>query len=252
MDKEIYLIKSIDRQNLSSTTSNTFDIKFQNYLEGKFELVYAIIPNNLYNVYNYTINSVTYGNNKLYFNENSTNKTATLTAGFYTTIGASSIATEVQSALNTASGGYATFTVTLSSITGLLTISSTQNFSLKFASNSLYSSSYLLGFPNTDTSAGTSAVSTYVPRLNVPSSLSINIRQTSISGFQTGTGQYGSIIIPLDVSFGDIKYYTVKNDFCQYIRLDRPLSVMTIEIRDTAGNILNMNGNDFEVAIKKC
>src|SRR5437016_4918208 len=55
----------------------------------------------------YNVNAT---NNKIYFFENATAKTATLTNGFYDTI---SLPTQVASALTTTSSGFATYTCSI-------------------------------------------------------------------------------------------------------------------------------------------
>src|SRR5205823_1335715 len=110
--------RSRDRNSVSGATSSNFQISVAKPLHGKYLLSYLTIPNSVYNV-----NST---NNIIYFRENSTDKTATITSGYYNS---SSITTAIKTAMDTASAAYNTFTITFSSVTGGLTVTaSTNNF----------------------------------------------------------------------------------------------------------------------------
>ena len=69
------VIRSRDRDVKSASTSN-FRVTFGRPLTGTYMLVYALIPANAY--------PVTTANNTIYFRENSTDKSCTLTPGNYT------------------------------------------------------------------------------------------------------------------------------------------------------------------------
>ena len=102
------LIDSKDRTSSSVSTSD-FVIQLDQQITDikQIQLDMAILPVTFYNI-------MTGSNDVLTFVENSTTKTATLSAACYTATG---LATEIQSKLNVASGGYNTFTVTYSSST---------------------------------------------------------------------------------------------------------------------------------------
>jgi hypothetical protein len=148
--------------------------------------------------------------------------------------------------MTTASGGFATFTSTISAINGLLTITSTQNFTLKFGTNTTASASKVLGFAAADSSApATSQVGTLLPYFATVNSLCINVPESSMPSWSSGSGCFGSILIPLDVSFNALKYYR-RDDFPHYLYFDQPKSVINVQVRDTSNNIVSLNGFEWE------
>lgn len=232
------ILRSRDR---NSGSSSSFKLSFSgDALEGKYEVMFVNIQNTIY-----TIRSNQ--NDRIYFNENGSDKTAIITAGYYTQ---STLPAAVKSALDTASGGFATFTVTISSTTQKMTISSTQNFSLKFATYTTYSAALTLGYNQSDTSAATSAIANNIINLAEPLSININIKQSNINNFKSPKGSYGSILVPLDAAFGSFKFLK-HNDLIQYLNFQNRASIIDVEIRDLDGNALDLNGSDWELCIRK-
>ena len=245
MSDSIFLIRSKDRTSASTSSSN-FKISLAKEIWGKYQVLYVQIYNTFYSVQ-------TGLNDTIYFNENSTNKTATLPAGLYTTSGSASILTAIGTAMTTASGGFATFTATLGASSQFITISSTQNFSLKFGTNtapSLPSAANVLGFANSDTSAATSAVATNVPNLGGPTDISISIEEAGSNEWINGQGAYGQLLIPMNVSWGSLKYYSAY-EFPQLIEFDRPQQTISVKIKDTDNNLRSLNGSEWVIAIRR-
>ena len=241
---DLFLLRSKDRTSASSSSHN-FRLDLQGSLiePGSYNVEFINMQNSIY-----TIRSAV--NDVIYFNENSTNKTATITAGYYTE---STLPTAVKSTLDTASGGFATFTVTISASTKKMTIASTQNFSLKFATNTsptYPSAAKTLGYANTDTSAATSQVGTSIVNLADPLSVSIRIRQASSKGFNCVNGAHGQILVPLDVGFGYLKAYKT-DDFPQTLTFNNKANVLDIELRDLEGFYLDLNGSEFEMLLRR-
>lgn len=238
---DLILIRSRDRTG-NSTSSHNFqlDLKGSPIEAGTYSIQFINIQNTAYPIRSGV-------NDKIYFNENSTNKTATITAGYYSE---STLTTAVKSALDTASGGFATFTVTISASTKLMTISSTQSFSLKFGTNTSSSAARTLGFAASDTSAATSQTATSMINLTDPLSANIRIREASSKGFSCVNGGYGQILIPLDVAFGYFKFYKI-DDFPQQLKFVNKATVLNVEIRDMEGNLLDLNQSDWEILLKK-
>ena len=98
-------------------------------------------------------------------------------------------------------------TAAFSSTTGLLTITSTQNFTLTFGNNSASSAAKTLWFATTNTTSATTATASYIPNLSGPNSVNIVIQESNINSWFNGLGQYGSILVPMDVGQGSLKYY---------------------------------------------
>jgi hypothetical protein len=240
-NSKLYLIRSRDRA--ANTSSHTFGINLAGdpVEKGIYHLQFANIQNT-----SYTIRSGI--NDVIYFNENATNKTATVTQGYYTS---SSIVTAIKSAMDTASGGFATYTVTFSASTQKITIASTQNFSLTFGTNTNSSIARLIGFNAANTSAATSAISNNVINLSEPLSFAIRIREASEYNVSCINGSYASFVIPMDVGYGEYKYFRSEFDFPQYCTFANKQTRLNIEIRDFEGNLLDLNGSDFELCLRK-
>jgi len=81
--------------------------------------------------------------------------------------------------MNTASGGYQTFSVSFNSTTNKLTIA----IILQFGTYTTNSARKILGFNQTDTSSSSTQVSDNVMDLSFPISLGINIRENSSDSF---------------------------------------------------------------------
>jgi hypothetical protein len=241
MNSEIFLLRSYDRQ---TGTSANFRIKPQSQVSGRYEVLYIQMFNTFYSV-NTGINDI------IYFNENATDKTATIPAGYYTTSGSTSILTAIGTAMTTASGGFATFTAAMGASSQFITITSTQNFSLKFGTSTTASAAKTLGYASSDTSAATTATATNVPALSGPASVNIIVNESRCYNYYNGAGNYGNILVPIDVSFGALKYYK-RDDFRQYVYFETPQSVLNIRLTDTNGSNLSLNGSEFEVALRPC
>jgi len=221
-------------------TSDNFEIKLDHAIEGVFCLEYAIIPNNVY-----TVNSAD-NTNKIYFYENSTNKTASITPGYYTE---SSFPAAVKSALDTASGGHATYTVTISSSTKIMTIASTQNFGLRFYDNE--GASRRLGYARSDTVTNTTShVASNMIMLGLPNiflikidkgSHAVNIPPHSASGFY----------VPANSYFGEIIYYNGKDNFKeQYVTITRS-DKLKFTLQNEDSQTISLNGADVIYVLRK-
>ena len=236
--ENIFLIRSSDRTS-NSTSSTAFTLQLSNTIEGEYEIEYI----NMYNTF-YTV--VTGFNDKLYWNDGSTNHTTTVPPGIYSSSGSNSIATQ----MTAASSASATITAAFDAYNQKLTITSTQNFSLKFGTNTTNSIAKTLGYTNADTTAATIATATYLPSLSGPSSVNIRIAECDIVSWNNGLGQYGSVLLPMNVSANALKEYT-KDDFRQFVGFRTPVQQLNISVFDTTGNALSLNGTDWELAMRK-
>jgi hypothetical protein len=238
---DLLLIRSKDRT-ANSANSHNFQLDLKNYSiePGTFNIEFINMQNTAY-----TIRADV--NTTIYFTENATAKTAAVAVGYYTE---STLPAAIKSALDTASGGFATFTVTISSSTKRLNISSTQSFSLTFGTNTNASIAKTLGFPASNTGAATSHTASYVVNLSDPLSANIRIHQATAGGFRCLGGAWGQILVPLDVQFGYFKAYTTK-DFPQTLKFNSKSNKLDIEVRDVEGNMLDLNGSEFEMLLRR-
>ena len=124
---------------LDSSKSKNNRFTLDQAINGNWELISFVCTNNLFNVNAY--------NNKVYFNENGTDRIATLTSGnYYIT----DLKTELASAINHVAS--ATFSVTIDNNTNKYSItnSSSVNFYFTFGSNTTNSARKLLGMNAVD------------------------------------------------------------------------------------------------------
>jgi len=232
----------VNSKNRTSTSSSTtdFEIKLDNPIEGDFYLEYAIIPNNVY-----TVNSAD-DTNKIYFYENSTNKTASITPGYYSE---SSFPAAIKSALDTASGGFATYTVTISSSTKIMTITSTQNFGLRFSTDE--GASRRMGYSRSNTATNTTShTGSGVIYLSLPNIFLININQAT-HAVSVPPHFASSFYVPADSLFGEIIYYNGKDSFReQIVKLNRT-NALNVKLRNEDNQAVSINGGDVILVLRK-
>ena len=240
---DIILIRSIDRTS-SSTNSSNFQINLTDKVEGLYEVLYVVMYNSFYNV-------VANVNDTIYFNENSTNKSCTISPGYYSTSGSNSILTALASAMTTASGGYNTYTATIGAANQLITVAAGNNFSFTFGTNTSRSLAQTLGFTNTNTTAATSSTAVNLPNLGGINSVAIYIPQSTATNFECSSGSFGNVLVPMDVAFENRKFY-IEYDFKQKVLFAKNCQTINIILRDTSGNNVSLNNTEWEMAIRKC
>lgn len=246
-----YLI--INSQDRTSGTSSNFTINSANNIRlngrKRIKLKHVSIYNTFYNINN--------NNNKIDFTENATNKTTTLTNGYYT---ATSLATHIGTAMTTTSGGFAVFTASYSTTTRKMAISSTQNFRLLFSSGTSTSSSPYreLGFTDTnginavDTAVSTSATGNNHVNLGLPLTIYITINNWNGSNIKDTSGTFTSFAIPINASSGEIINFN--GDEIQQI-IDIPPTVNIVsQLRITLSSInnraLDLNNSEWNMVLE--
>ena len=231
------LLRSLDRVN---GTSDNFTLNLnRNEMIGHYYIKAIMIPNSIYGIRS--------TNNTIYFSQSSTQYTATMNQGAYST---SSITTEVARAMN-AAGATGTFSATWSSTTGLINITnSTTAFSLQFGSYTNNSAAYPLGFTSSNTTSATSQTATNVLQIT-PVSVTILISGSGNlynHANQTRLGVY----VPMNVSFGSVNYFFPNQEFKQILAFDTTQNSLNIQVFDSANNALSLNGADFEILLERC
>jgi hypothetical protein len=225
------------KRTANSSSSTDFHLHFPvNFPEVQYaELHFAAIPLSTF--------TVTNTNNTIYFNENSTNKSATIPAGYYS---GSSLAAAAQTSLNTASGGFNTFTVTYSSTTYQMNFSGTQPFALLWGTQP--SPNLQFGFTAQNTSSGTSITSSQACQLNTPQVCNISIRELD-NPLYTGTTMLASTFIcPLSQGSSYLNTYEPQS---RYIVTTQPrvFNRFFIRLTDMDGNPLNLSNSDWQFAM---
>jgi hypothetical protein len=232
-------IRSRDRD-LSTQTTTAFTLTLPRPIQGKYLMVFALIPGSAY--------PVTSNNNTVPFNENATNKTATIPVGSYT---GSTLAAAAATALTTSSGGFATYSASFSSVTAKITITSTGTFSLQFGTFPTNSAWSPLGWNQADTGAATSQVGPNIPDLASPISLNIRIDPGScVQEFCTAKATWSGLVVPLNVQFAS--YSLISSDIWpQAIEFVQATKRLSISVLGVGGGAIDLNGNHWDLWLRK-
>lgn len=232
------LIRSADRTSASDPT-HQFAISFREPLDGKYRLAYCMIPDSVYNVR-------TGVNDMIYFNDNATNKSATLSAGYYT---GSSLAAAVASVMTTASA-FQVYTCAYSTTTGKIATSAGANFYFRWSVTAA-SAAVVMGYNATDTPAATSSASTNVLGLSGLLSLFIDIKEASLGGnIQSVDGLQSHLYIPLNTGFGAYVSLEEQN-LPQDIVFSQATRLLSISIRDSSNALVDLNGANWECLLRR-
>lgn len=209
-------IDSLDR---TSGTYSNFTIQSYFVLNGTWRLAQIYIPNSFYNI------STT--NNQLVLLDNGSTKAITLPSGFWT---ADNIPTSLASALNTASNGYNTYTVTIDSLTTQLHISASNAFQIQFSGVS-NTCATMFGFVDqTNTATATTITSPNPINLSPTKSYNIRINSNNANILKISSGQLYSLHIPPAINSTGLQVYEAQT-FMQYVNFQNTNQV-TVGVYD--------------------
>ena len=227
-DKLLFLLSS-------KGDNNIFNLDKR--IVGSYKLLSFICTNNIYNI--------TDRNNKVYWNDNGTDRETTLTNGYYDE---SDFTSMLSSKLNdVASGG---MTISLDNNTRKLTITSTNNFYFSFGSNTSNSGRKLLGFNEEDGSNNTSQTSDIPIELNTNKTLFISIGEDDNKDIEGIDFFNASLVINDVIVFGECLRYINNNNFEQYIRFRKPTNKISISFHDDENNTINLN-SEYHIILQK-
>ena len=230
-------LNSSQRINYASTNAGEFTIQLQTSIQGTYTLKQVYIP-----ITNFNVSSV---NNVIPFFENGLAKTAILPSGYYTS---TTLISAVASSMTAASGGYATYTAAQSAIPLRLTITSTQNFQLLFASQPNQNASTLLGYLPINTVSATSQLAAH--SIDLSTMLHYNISVNNEIGFVTNTGQSFTFLIPLTGQTNSLTLYEPTLHFPQTVTFRFPTTSLNIKVTDDNNNVVSL-GNDWSFVLSK-
>lgn len=222
----------------SSGTSTNFTLQFPQTFPPceAIELKAISIPYSYYNVRS--------TNNSIVFTENATQKTATFVVGSYS---GATLASALKTALDLASGGYATFTVTFDSQTFKFTIASTQLFVLNFP---LSVDAYiLLGFNFANTTSAVTTTSPNAAILSSPNILNLVIREFSESLYCATRIIDTTFLLLLKDGSGVVNTWEPYSPVVTR-RSTNAFSRLTVQLTDMEGNIVDLNNADIDFHIK--
>ena len=234
------LIRSIDRQTASDATSD-FKISLPNPLNGSYIVSNILIPNTVY-MFESGIND------KIYFYEDATAKTAVIPVGIYTS---SNISSAIKTTLDTASGGYNTYTVSYSETTQKLTFSAGNAFYFNWSANTGDACYRQLGFnKDTDTASATSRVSPNVIDLIGTPSILMRIDQASESLESTGDNVLCTMWLPVSTSFGGYFQYIPSAFNLQKLTFNKTKH-LRMKIYNSYSQEVSLNGGNYEILLTK-
>lgn len=246
-------IISTKRNGFPSTPSSVFRIQFQYPIlyARRIRLLYLAIPNTL-QVFNSQAEATLYGvdiNNRINFLDSTlTEKIAFITPGTYTI---TDLLVEIKTQMDLASG-VDTYTITYDNTTSKITFtSSNPNFELLWATgtNPDDSAWYELGFNQVDTGLAISHTSTRTINISGPYELQLRIAQ--FKNVVKDTKNFTScFVIPLDVQYGDIKYWKYQDEYDASINCQvTNLTYLDVELISEFGRI-NLNGADWSCTLE--
>ena len=218
----------------TSVSNNIF--KLDQPISGIWKFLSFNMTNNLFNV-NDT-------NNKIYFDEGGTDRTATLTNGFYDI---NDLKTELTTALNNEASG--TFTVTVDSNTRKFTFTNTGNFGFTFQTNTSNTGRKLIGMNATDDSQALSHTSDIPIDLNKYKNLFIRICQDDNNNVFGSSYFNSSLIINGSGSFGDLYTFISDDNYNQYVKF-RNTKKLALTFHDINNNTIDLN-SDYTILMEK-
>ena len=218
----------------SDLTNN--QIKFDNPIKDRYELVAFSFTNNIYNVND--------RNNQVYITENTTDYTIPLTNGFYN---AEDLREHLQTRMNAVASG--TYTITLDENTNKFNISSTITFYFTFGTNTSNSARLLLGMNETDQSTSITQSSDNPIDLNDDKCFYININENDDKNIEGITFFNTSFMIQATGNFGEKSTYNNSDNFKQQVKF-RNIKTLTFKIHDRNMNTIDLN-SEWLMVLKK-
>ena len=237
-------IDSADRINPGSTTPANFVINGNIVLHGRYTMKAIYYPTTFFNIN-------TNLNNQIYFTEGGVAKIAIIQPGFYS--GFDSLLPAVKSAMDTASAGVNTFTVTQSALTGLISIAaSTVAYQLTFGTNQVSAAFEVLGFGKVDTASALLLTATNYPNLATVRSLNININNIGCVSDMLNSNNSTVCVPMLQNPPGGVGYWEPSLAFPQVFQFDTPTRVLKISVLDDKQALLPLQSEWHMIVQKLC
>lgn len=232
----MFVLSSKDKTS-GSSHDGVIQLTNNTKLHGKYQLLKCVIPNSFYNVSNL--------NNKLYVEHSvDGNNTLTLTNGYYTS---SELATELKTQLDSISA--VTYTVSFDSLTSKYTFTpSAGNFGFKFTTNTSNSCRKLIGKNAVDDTLGASQISDNNVDLAPYKVLYFSIPS---AGNYVLTSQ--NVNSSFYISVNEINGEEIRQDYHNdliYLEFNQTINV-SFKIHDHDGNLVDLNGVDWYLILKK-
>jgi hypothetical protein len=192
------------------------------------------------------------GRSTIYFTDNSTLRTAALTAGYYT---GTQLASLLQTGMNAANSGFQTYTVTYNTNTYKFTISAGANFIMNWTGQATTTPYELFGFTNANTASGTSVTSTNAAALNPYQFLILSIREfdnTIYTGFDsTSTTNPGcTFVIPNTNGLAEQLSWIPPVRNVIKARPTGPVTQLHVKLVDSTGTTIPLNNGNWAFVLR--
>lgn len=209
-----------------------------------FKLTSAEIPLTFYNVRN--VSGAVDNNNIFYFSENNGVSTlnATITAGYYNS---TTIATALQTALNSATVNAYVYTVSYNTTTQKFTIASTGNFKVMFPT--WLSVNWVMGYTQASANS-TSNIANGMPYLDYYQYFYLRLSNLNAEMCYDETGSNNNIMkIPINSVQSSIQFYFDVSDNHFVLNSDRPVQSFDVQLLDSDYNAINLNGREYSFTL---
>jgi hypothetical protein len=220
MSKQQYI--KIDSGDRDSGSCYDYVINTAFNILGSYRLASVYLPNTAPNIGTY--------NSHFALFENSVLTAITVSTGYYSP---DNICSVLRAALNAASGGYNTYTVTYDEVANKLLFNAGNTFQLIFAgvTNSI---GPVLGFGSSNSTAGTQVISTVPCDFNPIKSYNITINNNNQNILDVKSGRWYSLHIQPTINTNNVQTYEPTTAFPQYVQLDS--NRISVQVYDDAGN----------------
>jgi hypothetical protein len=190
-------------------------------------------------------------NDRISFLENATAKVATITAGYYNAL---TLASEIATKMTAISGGYNTYAVTYSAITGKLTWTAANAFTIQSltGTNASLNPWKVIGMISSnglaaiDGTSGVSYTAPYPVNLSMPLSWYVDIPEWGSPSQSTGKPLYG-LYLPMAVGTGNAMEYTSMMPR-QHLSCSLPwVASFTVKWSSSATSPLELQNSEWEL-----
>jgi hypothetical protein len=228
----LVVLSSKDR---SYGTSQNGIITLSYQLDGDYKVKELILVNSIYSVNN--------SNNKIYFAESSTDYTATIQNGTYSS---SQLAVALKECLDLA--GELVYTITYNENTNKYKFTANGDFGFKFSSFTLNSARFIIGKNAVDDVESTSQNSDNSIDLTPYKILYVNFPEASNS-LTTSSNVQSSMYVSSVGDFGGVIRQNFENDDI-ILKFNKKIQI-SYTIHDANNNEIDLNGSDWEIVLIK-
>lgn len=223
----------LSSKDLSEGTTHDGIITLLQPLEGSYRLSEVVLMNTIY--------SVNSKNDQIYFVEGGAPFVGSLTNGTYTS---TELALEIKSAMEAVGG--VTYTIVYNQNTHTYDFDGTANFGFTFSSFGTNTARFLLGKDNVDDVEGLSQESEGCIDLNPHKIIYFNF-PAGVSQLQTSGNIQSTFHLSTWGDFGD----TIRQSYSDVVLSFASKTQIAYKVHDREGNVIDLNGGEWEIVLVK-